>query len=87
MKGRVSQGGNERTDRDRRCNRVVGRLKSQETILSYEQKRVRGGGGRRSISEVEPLKIGPKIRRAQNDKKIGVQIERVITRRTVRRDE
>ena len=45
MKGRVSQGGTERTDRDRRCNRVVGRLKSQETILSYEQKRVRGGGG------------------------------------------
>ena len=43
MKGRGSQGGNERAEHC--CNRVgwlvVGRLKSQETILSSEQRRVR----------------------------------------------
>ena len=40
------------------------------------------------IPEVEPLKIGPKMRCAQNDKnKIGVQIERIITRHAVGGDE
>ena len=38
-------------------------------------------------SEVEPLDVGAKPRCAQNDKKNRVQIECVITRRTVRGDE